>query len=340
MSATVIQAQPEMILKALGQVWTSLGEEERHQGKPTVLRACAMTLIVIAGEDDDQASSSTQTLTELMHSHPSRAIVLRTDKNAESGLAARVFAQCWKPFGKAQQICCEQIEVAASPDRWADVAPTLLGIIVPDLPVVVWSRQPAVSQRSGVSSDAAVDAIFSLASKIILDTENTPPRAAFDNIRRWKTRGYILGDLEWTRLTVWRETIANVFDDDAMRAERGNIHAMDIGYTGEFPPVSALYLGGWLKRGLSGDVTFTRDEGNTPGLSAGLTRVTLNSGRLSMELGRSSATCLRLRIGDQEQQVSRGGSSLYELMQEELTVLGPDPVFDAAFEQSGNLLGQ
>jgi glucose-6-phosphate dehydrogenase assembly protein OpcA len=336
MSATVIHAQPEMILKALGQVWTSLGEEERHQGKPTVLRACAMTLIVIAGEDDDQASSSTQTLTELMHSHPSRAIVLRTDDSAESGLSARVFAQCWKPFGKAQQICCEQIEVAASADRWADVAPTLLGIIVPDLPVVVWSRQPAVSQSSGVSSDAAVEAIFALASKIILDTENTPAKTAFDNIQRWKRRGHILGDLEWTRLTVWRETIANVFDDDAMRAERGHIHTVDIGYTGEFPPASALYLGGWLKRGISGNITFTQDEGNTPGLS----RVTLKSDQLSIELGRSGPTCLRLRIDDHEQQVSRGGSSLYELMQEELTVLGPDAVFDAAFEQSGSLLRQ
>ena len=46
MSTSVIPAQPEKILKALGKLWTSLGEEERQQGKPTVLRACAMTLIV------------------------------------------------------------------------------------------------------------------------------------------------------------------------------------------------------------------------------------------------------------------------------------------------------
>src|SRR4051812_31665118 len=111
MSSTPIPAQPEKILRALGQVWTSLGEEERHQGRPTVLRACAMTLIVITDEEDEDSSPAAQTLTELMHVHPSRAIVLKVDKNEENGLSARVFAQCWKPFGKAQQICCEQIEV-------------------------------------------------------------------------------------------------------------------------------------------------------------------------------------------------------------------------------------
>lgn len=341
MSTSVIQAQPEKILKALGQVWTSLGEEERHQGKPTVLRACAMTLIVIAGDDDDQAASSTQTLTELMHSHPSRGIVLRTDKNAENGLSARVFAQCWKPFGKAQQICCEQIEVAASPDRMADVAPTLLGIIVPDLPVVVWSRQQSLVSAPAAGPESGIDAIFKLASKIIFDTENTPPHEAFGSISHWKRRGHVVADLEWTRLTAWRETIANVFDDKAARVERERIDSVDIGYTGDFPSVSSLYFAGWLKQGITSKITFTSEEGDKPVLGqAGLSRVTLRSDRLSIELTRSSTTCFHLQINDNEQRVSLGGSALPDLMQEELTVLGPDAAFDAAFEQCGDLLAR
>jgi len=38
-TAIISPAQPEQILKGLGKLWTSLGEEEKHQGKPTVLRA-------------------------------------------------------------------------------------------------------------------------------------------------------------------------------------------------------------------------------------------------------------------------------------------------------------
>ncbi len=119
MSSTVIfPAQPEQILKGLGKLWTSLGEEEKHQGKPTVLRACAMTLIV-ATDEPDAGFAASQTISELMHEHPARGIVLAVSPDAENDLQARVLAQCWKPFGKAQQICCEQIEITAKPGKLA-----------------------------------------------------------------------------------------------------------------------------------------------------------------------------------------------------------------------------
>ena len=57
-----------------------------------------------------------------MHEHPSRAIVVRVRQCAERVLEARVFAQCWMPFGGRQQICCEQVEITASPESLADVA--------------------------------------------------------------------------------------------------------------------------------------------------------------------------------------------------------------------------
>ena len=48
---------------------------------------------------------------------PSRGIVLAVTDRARERLQARVLAQCWKPFGKAQQICCEQIEITADYGR-------------------------------------------------------------------------------------------------------------------------------------------------------------------------------------------------------------------------------
>ena len=75
MSTTIIfPAQPEQILKGLSKLCTSLGEEEKHQGRPTVLRACAMTLIV-ATDEADAGFSASQTISELMHEHPARGIV-------------------------------------------------------------------------------------------------------------------------------------------------------------------------------------------------------------------------------------------------------------------------
>ncbi len=97
-TAVIFPAQPEQILKGLGKLWTSLGHEEKQQGKPTVLRACAMTLIVATDEPDGGFSAS-QTIAELMREHPSRGIVLAVSDGAEHELEARVLAQCWKPFG-------------------------------------------------------------------------------------------------------------------------------------------------------------------------------------------------------------------------------------------------
>src|SRR5438270_8467650 len=102
-SAVIYPAQPEQILKGLGKLWNSLGQEEKQQGKPTVLRACAMTLIV-ATDENDCGFSASQTISELMHEHPSRGIVLAVSPKAERPIEARVLAQCWKPFGKAEQI--------------------------------------------------------------------------------------------------------------------------------------------------------------------------------------------------------------------------------------------
>ena len=91
-SAIIFPAQPEQILKGLGKLWTSFGEEEKQQGKPTVLRACAMTLIA-ATDDPDGGFAASQMISELMREHPSRGIVLAVSEKAERGLEARVAEQ-------------------------------------------------------------------------------------------------------------------------------------------------------------------------------------------------------------------------------------------------------
>lgn len=338
MSSGPIPAQPEKILRSLGQVWTLLGEEERQQGKPTVLRACAMTLIVLADEDDEESASITQTLTELMHAHPSRAIVVRSDSTAQNGLSARVFAQCWKPFGKAQQICCEQIEILVHPDRWVDVGPTLLGIVVPDLPVVVWCRQNSVLRQTAPPAKASgLASILHLATKIIADTHGTELREALAVLSGWRKKGHIVADLEWTRLTAWRETLATAFSEDS--ALIGSIQSVEIGYTGDALPASALYLAGWLKRGITAHTKFVRETSVREASDAvGLTRITLSAAQPLLELARTGPTCLELKSGDQQQRVSLAGSSFYELLHEELTILGLDPVFDVAFNLVGKAL--
>ncbi len=137
--------RPERLLKDLRNLWVDLGKDEPSG----VLRACAMTMIVVVEEERD-AQAIGETLASLMHEHPSRAIVLRVRSEEEPSLSARVFAQCWMPFGSRQQICCEQVEIISSLASFADVPAVLRSLAVPDLPVVLYCPSEALWLQSRV----------------------------------------------------------------------------------------------------------------------------------------------------------------------------------------------
>lgn len=339
--SALLSAQPEVILKELGRLWTSVGEDEHSKGKPSVLRACAMTLIVATDTEDEGAFEATQTVVSLMQAHPSRAIILRRSADAENGISARVLAQCWMPFGKAQQICCEQIEIDAVPERWIEVGPTLLGVIVPDLPVVVWCRQRSVLWGESVANNPGWDSILPLATKLIVDTADASAtgtahqRQALATISLWQSQERVVGDLEWTRLTPWREAISGAFDDPQLLARRDSFFAVEIATSSQLPPTSALYFFGWLAGRLAVIPRFTTVESETPGL----VRVSLLGSGPSVVLERIGGDCMRLTIGDRTQSFSLNAPSLFNLMHEELTILGRDEEFRAALPRARALLG-
>lgn len=329
-SSLISPAQPERILKSLSKLWTSLGQEQKQEGKPTVLRACAMTLIVATDEPDGGFSVS-QIISELMREHPSRGIVLAISEEATQVPEARVLAQCWKPFGKAQQICCEQIEISAHREAYPHIGPILNGLTVADLPVILWCRlKDALNEpRSGL------EGILALATKVIVDTQGEDPKAAFEVLTKWRSRGRLFADLEWTRLTRWREPLAQMFENPARDAKLSDFHTIEIGHTDERPCASVLYLAGWLSSPYNATVSFVKTQGYGPGLH----RIRLRSDSETIEFERTGAECATLYT-------NRGGERKYSLAElnpytpvnEELAVLGPDEVFNAAFSRAQELL--
>lgn len=334
-SAVIFPAQPEQILKGLGKLWTSLGEEEKQHGKPTVLRACAMTLIV-ATDEDDAGFYVSQTISELMREHPSRGIVLCVSREAEKSLEARVLAQCWKPFGKAQQICCEQIEIVARPESWPNVGPTLIGLTAADLPVIFWCRhQAALSPDATAEQRSGLEAISNIATKIIVDTADLDPGPALKLIAGWQAQGRIIADLEWTRLTAWREPLAHIFDNAARENTFSKFHTIEIAHSGERPSSCALYMAAWLSWPYNAKVKFKREEGYGPGIQ----RVTLQSDAESIQFERSSSDCMTLSATNgRARKYSYRDANLAALMTEELSILGADSAFNAAFTRAQELV--
>jgi Glucose-6-phosphate dehydrogenase subunit len=226
---------PERVLKELEQLWAGLASPEAGASTESgVLRACAMTFIV-ALEPGDDAQSVGQTIAELIHQHPSRAIVLKP--GAESApVDARVSAQCWMPFGKRQQVCCEQIEITAPPSDAVQASRLILGLLAPDLPAVLWCRGTAWLKSPGFSD------LLPLMTKVIIDAGRG---CGVSEIASLRNRARRVADLEWTRMTRTRQEIARFFDDPRNAAQVKTINAIIV-------PPGQRYLGAWLLRVLPG----------------------------------------------------------------------------------------
>jgi glucose-6-phosphate dehydrogenase assembly protein OpcA len=309
MPATADSISPEKILKDLRNLWSDLGRNAEVSGG--VLRACGMTLIV-ASEDQADFDELRHTLGVLMHDHPARAIVLRL--NEQPGLNADVFSQCWMPFGRHQQICAEGIELTAGVGEIHHVAQLLLPLIVSDLPAVMWCRGPRVFSGEDFAP------LHPLIQKIIVDSATaSDPRAAIARIRDLRQQGRLVADLAWTKLTGLRELIASLFDE----RKTAGIKTVVITYGGGVPSPSSLYFSAWMEHALpEAKVTLKPGEGGR-----GLRSIVLG-GDCTVTITRPDTTTLEVRCGEAFRKSTMLLLSEEILMSEELSILGPDPVFD------------
>jgi glucose-6-phosphate dehydrogenase assembly protein OpcA len=337
MEETVVPGtiSPDRILKEMADLWVSLGKE--GDGEAGVLRACSMTLVVAAEQSDDPTDIG-ETLAALMPEHPSRAILVRFQAGEERSLSAKVFSQCWMPFGQRRQICCEQIEITASDASLPDLSPVVLPLAVADLPVILWCRSPRLFHLD------EFPLLRAIAGKVVLDS------AAFDQpveiLRQMSTQlaaGSSLADLSWTRLTRWRELLAQIFENRAQLAALPRVDNVRVYYSGEAAPVSAYYLLAWLMQGLQkvdgrpqpAKGAISRSAGEPAGQ---LQRVELTAGsEMIASIALVAGHAAEVRAGALINCARLPDPTDYSLMREELSIPGRDPVFESVLAAAAKL---
>jgi glucose-6-phosphate dehydrogenase assembly protein OpcA len=299
---------PEKILKELAELWVDSGKQGKAEGGTGVLRACSMTLLVLAEAGDDTQGLG-ETIAALMPEHPARAIVVRLSGAGDRSLAERVYSQCWMPFGQRRQICCEQVEITVSDAALADLRSVVLPLTVPDLPLIVWCRSARLLAMPEFRE------IAEMARKVVLNSAAS-----------------------WTLMTRWREMLSQVFQNQQNAAQLARVGSVEVEWGGS-RYVPALYLGVWIRDSLTevgvnpllhvsrtADEDFLRVRLTGEGITAALERqddrmvVTLN--------GASECTNLPLPTD-------------YLLMREELGIVRHDPVFEKALvsaEQVAHLI--
>jgi 6-phosphogluconolactonase len=324
MSGAVLnEVQPEKILKELEALWVDLGKADPDK-KNAVLRACAMTLIVVLEQDED-AQTAGETLAELMHENPSRAIVLRIDPEEGDRLQAQVLAQCWMPFGRRQQICCEQIEISASVSRVEEIPRIVMGVMVPDLPVVMWCRS------ARIYSDHRFSQLLPLVDKLIVDTTTfSKPENGLAFVRDLN-RQRVVADLAWTRLTAWRERIALLFDGQANLSLLKNITDVSIRHGGSSPTVASRYMAGWLRSTLPSPARIRFES--IPTESSEVAGIEFKGAGIEASI-HFDGSWAQLKINGRVDRAASPPRPDWRLLREELSILGRDPIFDNSVRMS------
>jgi glucose-6-phosphate dehydrogenase assembly protein OpcA len=273
---------PEVPLREIGSLdefedrLREISSELRRDGK-TVLRACKMTLVVVAAPGDS-LEKLLEDLGSVTDVQPGRVIVVTLAEGGGSpGLRPWIAAHCHLGAG-GHPVCTEQFVLEARGEAQSLVRESVLRLLVSDMPVFVWWRAPLaahpllkpileVADRFIVNSAGAGDAFMTL-----------PFLARIT----WGGDDHVhVGDLAWMRTDPWREIVASMFDAPEARSslERiGSLH-IECRSTEGACASTGLYLAGWMASRLGWTV---EGEGRARRADGGLVEIHFGSGEATV----------------------------------------------------------
>jgi glucose-6-phosphate dehydrogenase assembly protein OpcA len=319
---------PDKILKELAELWADSAKQQQAGDGAGVLRACSMTLLVLA-EAGENTQDLGETVAALMPEHPARAILVRLSGEGDRSLTERVYSQCWMPFGQRRQVCCEQVEITVSDAAMADLRSVVLPLTVADLPLILWCRCTRLLSIPEFRDIAA------MADKVVFNSGNAPEPAGFlQRARDAAARGVMLGDLSWTMLTRWREMLAQVFENHQNAAQLPRIASVDVEWGGSrYAP--ALYLGAWVRDSLAAAGVNPRLQ-ISRAAEEDLLRVRLTGEGISVELNREDDRMV-VTLNGASQCTNLPQPTDYLLLREELGIVRHDPIFEKTLQSAAQL---
>jgi glucose-6-phosphate dehydrogenase assembly protein OpcA len=254
------QVDPSAIDRELRRMWSEASADTAHP----VIRARILNLVIFA--EANGLNDAGDAAAELAGRHPSRTIIVAMNAAAaENRLDAEVSARCNLSFGRRQQICSEQIVIRADGQSVNGVHGVVSPLLTSDLRTFLWWRM------SGWPQGHSFEVLAEHSDRILLDSARiTPgaddPRALLDlirSMRQKKPSAPPIGDLNWTRLGVWRTALASLYDVPAYRERLTGLNKILISYSPARPaqgsaaghdssglsagvPIEPLLIAGWL----------------------------------------------------------------------------------------------
>ncbi len=275
-----------------------------------------LTLIISASAGSEEVAI--EAANDASREHPMRVLVVCT--NQDQGVEARVDAEI-RVGGDAG--ASEVIILRASGEAASDEQSLVMGLLLPDAPVVTW--WPGIAPE--VPGAAPLGRI---ASRRITDASSQAnPQAALAHL----AENYQPGDIDfaWTRLTLWRAQLAAVLDQPPYSP------VTEVRIVGSEDSPSTTLLSAWLHSALDAPTSYVL----TPGASThGIHGVRMERPTGAIDLTRTEEGVAMLTQPDQPTHtLALPRRNLRDCLADELRRLDPDELYGEVITKGLDRLG-
>ncbi|MCA1668671.1 MAG: glucose-6-phosphate dehydrogenase assembly protein OpcA, partial [Thermomicrobia bacterium] len=151
-------------------------------------------------------------------------------------------------YGRETGSGSEQIMLEATGDGIRQIPGTVIPLLVPEVPVVLWWT------GEGLFNHPIFPALMDASDQLVIDSSVFPDSVqTLTRLHALGTEEYpgvALRDLAWARLTPWRELTAQFFDAPPTRPYLDGIQRVQVRYasreSNQHNPEQALLYGSWL----------------------------------------------------------------------------------------------
>ena len=171
--------------------------------------------------------------------------------------------------------------------------------------------------------------LLRVARTVVIDTANlTGAESSVCRVKELFQSGWRMKDLNWTRLTIWREAIAQIFEHDSWNDLIPQIDEVTISHRGATLSTGVCYMAAWLAARLpAARITFIN---GAEIVDEGLQAVSLTLGVRHASVSASEPRRLALDIDGMQQRIVMPPQTDQALLHEELSIGGKDAIFEQA----------
>jgi len=248
----------ENVEEELTFLWR-MSADNMRTGQNTNVRTSILNLIICA-PDVESAQRASALLRHLSSTHLSRVTILVLDSRSDApgGITTWVTLRCFSVISDIMRHCFEQTTILVSGSAIRSTANIVQPLLKAQLPVYLWwIGDPP-------DNDSVFNDLVELSNRVIVDsTTFFNPEQDIQTLALLcqASPNCALSDLNWGRVTPWRQLIAQFFDVVEYRPYLAGLNSIEIEHaaapfatptvteSGDVSPnpACALLLAGWLK---------------------------------------------------------------------------------------------